>query len=142
MRGLTVSLRFFITMYGLSSLNSMNCTCYVVISPSILRALLEPHLMTVVDNELTIFSFSLVRLDMVVEYCCILDMICHTMPCLWFLNTWNCHCTIVVATTFVYVYCTVQLHHSPCFATAILCRKLTFLSTLILYSLVILNLIK
>jgi len=58
-----VSLRFFITMYGLSSLNLMNCTCYVVISPSILRALLEPHLMTVVDNELTIFSFSLVRLD-------------------------------------------------------------------------------
>jgi len=58
-----VSLRFFITMYGLSSLNLMNCTCYVVISPSMQCALLEPHLMTVVDNELTIFSFSLVRLD-------------------------------------------------------------------------------
>ena len=50
-------------MYGLSSLNLMNCTCYVVISPSILRALLEPGLITVVDNELTIFSSSLVRLD-------------------------------------------------------------------------------
>ena len=61
MGGLTVSLKFFITMYELASLNLMNCTCYVVISPSMLCALWEPGLMTVVDNELTITSYSLVR---------------------------------------------------------------------------------
>jgi len=87
-----------------------------------LCALLEPGLMTVVDNELTIFSFSLVRLDKnrygggALLY--IKDDLSYN-ACLWFLKTWNCHCTIVVATAFVYVYCTVQLHHSPCFATAV-----------------------
>jgi len=46
MGGLTVNLRFFITMYELSSLNLMNCTCYVVISPSILCTLWKPGSMT------------------------------------------------------------------------------------------------
>jgi len=98
-----VSLRFFITVYGLSSLNLMNCTCYVVISPSMLCALWEPGLMTVVDNELTIFSSSLVRLDKnrygggALLY--IRDDLSYN-ACLWFLKTWNCHCTIVVATAF------------------------------------------
>jgi len=46
MGGLTVSLRFFITMKELSFLNVMNCTCYVVISPSILCTLWKAGLMT------------------------------------------------------------------------------------------------
>jgi len=46
MEGITAILRFFITMKELSSLNLMNCTCYVVISPSILCTLWKPGLMT------------------------------------------------------------------------------------------------
>jgi len=46
MGGLTVSLRFFTAMQELSSLNPMNCTCYVVTSPSILCALWKTDLMT------------------------------------------------------------------------------------------------
>jgi len=42
-----------ILYYNLYSQNLMNCTCYVVTSPSILCALWKPDLMTVLDNELT-----------------------------------------------------------------------------------------
>ena len=99
---------FFIAMQGLSSLNLMNCTCYVVTSPSILCTLWKPGLMTLCR---TMNSLSPVTL-LVVEDCCTLE-ICHTMPCLWI--TWNCHCTMVVATAFVSVHCTVCLPPLPLF---------------------------
>jgi len=62
MGGLTVSLRFFIAM---QELYLMNCTCYVVTSPSILCALWKPDLMTLcwTCNKLIISSYFLVRLN-------------------------------------------------------------------------------
>jgi len=62
MGGLTASLRFFITLKELSSLNLMNCTCYTVCGD------LSFHIVYIVeswlddpvlDNELTISSYSL-----------------------------------------------------------------------------------
>jgi len=108
MEGITAILRFFITMKELSSLNLMNCTCYVVISPSILCTLWKAGLMNLCW---TMNSLSPVTL-LVVEDCCTLE-ICHTMPCLWI--TCNCHCIMVVATTFVSMHCTVYLPPLPLF---------------------------
>ena len=66
MGGLTVSLRLFIAMQELSSLNLMNCTCYVVTCPSILCALWKPDLITLCwkRNSLShISSYFLVRMQ-------------------------------------------------------------------------------
>ena len=58
MGGLTVSLRLFIAMQELSSLNLMNCTCYVVTSPSILCALWKPDLITLCWTMNSLFHIS------------------------------------------------------------------------------------
>jgi len=145
MRELSVSLRFFIAMQELSSLNLMNCTCYVVTSPSILCALWKPDLITLwwTMNSLShISSYFLVRLmnrnrhgGWILLY--IRDDLSYNVTLAMILATWNCHCTMVVSTTFVSVPCTVQLHHSPCFSTAVyFMQKENPFSTWILYLLV------
>jgi len=81
MGGLIVSLRLFIAMQELPSLNLMNCTCYVVTSPSILCALWEPDLLTLcwTMNSLShISSYFLVRLNGN-RHGDWIEMICHTM---------------------------------------------------------------
>jgi len=97
----------------------MNCTCYVVTSSSISCALWKPDLL---DNELTNSSYSFVWLDRNRHGGGILLYIRDDVT-LMILATWNYHCTMVVATAFVSVPCSVQLHHSPCFSTVVYCMQ-------------------
>jgi len=88
---------------------------------------------SVLDNELAISSYSLGGGGLLN----IRD--CHTMQCLWI--TWNCHCTMVYSSSH---FCLCALYSLPsttplvlqCTTAIDLCRKLTFLSNPILYSLV------
>ena len=97
----------------------MNFTCYVVTSSSILCALGKPDLL---DNKLAISNYSFVWLDRNRHGGGILLYIRDDVTVM-ILTTWNCHCKMVVATAFVSVPCSVQLHHSPCFSTAVYCMQ-------------------
>jgi len=91
MGGLTVSLRFFIGMQELSSLNLMNCTFYMVTSPFILCALWKRDLMTLcwtVNSLSHISSYFLVRLNRIRHGGCIFlyirdDLSYNVTLCSW-----------------------------------------------------------
>ena len=107
-----MSLRFFIAMEESSSLkrDDLHLQCDDLY-PQVVCSVETWLDHSVLDNEVTISSYCLLSLD-VVEYCCTLGMICHTMSHLRILKTWNCwdlYCTMVIATVFVSMHCTVHI---------------------------------